>query len=40
MPEGALCKDEGVISVEKRRVWLTYSGIGPAGLSALMRGDS
>ena len=35
-----MCKDEGVISVEKRRVWLTYSGIEPAGLSALMRGDS
>ena len=40
MSEDALCKDDGVISGEKRRVWLIYSGIGQAELSALMRGDS
>ena len=35
-----MCKDEGVISAEKRRIWLINSEIEPVGLSVLMRGDS
>ena len=38
--EDVMCKDEGVISAEKRRVWIINFEIEPAGLSVLMRGGS